>query len=104
MRVWKNSDCQEIFGTLRKIYSTMMCAGGKSGMDTCQVINQFQTIEIISTQSRPYLLFHIVCELMCNEFQGDSGGPLICLNSENGHWEVCGIVSFGYRCGTGKIF
>ena len=39
---------------------------------------------------------------MSNEFQGDSGGPLICLNSENGHWEVCGIVSFGYRCGTGN--
>merc|ERR1712038_446316 len=68
MRVWENSDCQEIFGTLRKIFTTMMCAGGKSGEDTCQ---------------------------------GDSGGPLICLNSENGHWEVCGIVSFGYRCGTG---
>ena len=39
MRVWENSDCQEIFGTLRKIFTTMMCAGGKSGEDTCQVAN-----------------------------------------------------------------
>ena len=38
MRVWENSDCQEIFEGLRKIYTTMMCAGGKSGEDTCQVI------------------------------------------------------------------
>ena len=37
MRVWENDDCQEVFGNLRKIYSTMMCAGGKFGMDTCQV-------------------------------------------------------------------
>lgn len=29
---------------------------------------------------------------------------MICLNSDNGHWEVCGIVSFGYRCGTGKQY
>ena len=38
MRVWENQDCQDVFDNLRTIYSTMMCAGGKSGMDTCQVI------------------------------------------------------------------
>ena len=43
MRVWENSDCQEIFGTLRKIFTTMMCAGGKSGEDTCQVVNYILT-------------------------------------------------------------
>ena len=37
MRVWENRDCQKVFDKLRTIYSTMMCAGGKSGMDTCQV-------------------------------------------------------------------
>ena len=35
-------------------------------------------------------------------FQGDSGGPLNCFNPETNHWELCGIVSFGYRCGTGN--
>ena len=35
-------------------------------------------------------------------FKGDSGGPLNCFNPETNHWELCGIVSFGYRCGTGK--
>ena len=44
MRVWENGDCQKVFDNLRTIYSTMMCAGGKSGMDTCQVISDRKSV------------------------------------------------------------
>ena len=56
MRVWENSDCQEIFGTLRKIFTTMMCAGGKSGEDTCQVVNYILTEFLFDSTHKKLLL------------------------------------------------
>lgn len=39
-------------------------------------------------------------ELGKDACQGDSGGPLNCYDPKQRKWELCGIVSFGYRCGT----
>ena len=42
MKVWENDKCQDVFDGLREIFGTMICAGGKSGKDTCQVLSDLQ--------------------------------------------------------------
>ena len=39
MRIWDQSECQNAWKGKRTILSSMVCAGGEDGIDSCQVID-----------------------------------------------------------------
>ena len=44
VRVWDQSECQNAWKEKRIILSSMVCAGGEDGIDSCQVIYFMATI------------------------------------------------------------
>ena len=38
VRIWDQSECQNAWKGKRTILSSMVCAGGENGIDSCQVI------------------------------------------------------------------
>ena len=39
VRIWDKSECQKAWEGKRTILSSMVCAGGEDGIDSCQVVN-----------------------------------------------------------------
>jgi secreted trypsin-like serine protease len=64
------------------ISQDMMCAG-EQGKDSCQGMNYKRKLMILI-----YM------------FKGDSGGPCICQMPDTREKVQCGVVSFGYGCGS----
>lgn len=72
-----------------RLDSTFICAGGKPGVDTCQV-----SLLLLINKYNHFLEFVFF-------FKGDGGAPLVCPADQNGsnRYIQNGIVAWGIGCG-----
>lgn len=93
-----------------KVTQKMLCAGlPEGGVDTCQVRGSigcpttlgcplFELGRLLYRRApRRGCVPRVMLTASVDLWQGDSGGPLL---YSNRHWQVVGIVSWGFGCGT----
>ena len=57
VRIWSNSQCQTAWKGKRTILSSMVCAGGDNGKDSCQVIRFLDQLGVVNKYYKCQIIY-----------------------------------------------